>query len=88
MRILKVLTLLVLVISGSATASRAANDAPWCYRDFGGPQYTNCSYYSAQQCLAAAGVLGGVCERNHRPASEETKKIKRKSPRQVRAPQT
>ena len=47
------------------SAARAADDGPWCYRDFGGPQYTNCSFYSARQCLAAAGTLGGVCERNH-----------------------
>jgi len=70
MRVLMVTALFVL---GFTSASEAANDGPWCYRDFGGPQYTNCSYYSARQCLAAAGVLGGVCERNHRPAAEAKK---------------
>ena len=75
MRVLMVTALFVL---GFTSVSEAANDGPWCYRDFGGPQYTNCSYYSAQQCLAAAGVLGGVCERNHQPAPAEAKKDRRK----------
>jgi hypothetical protein len=52
-----------------AAAAQAANDGPWCYRDFGGPQFSNCSYYSARQCLATAGIIGGVCERNHGPVA-------------------
>jgi len=79
MRILRVTVLAVFVAFGFTSASKAANDGPWCYRDFGGPQYTNCSYYLARQCLTAAGVLGGVCERNHRSAPEPAKKEKRKA---------
>jgi hypothetical protein len=82
------LTVAALLVLRFTSVSSAANDGPWCYRDFGGPQYTNCFYYSIRECLTAAAVLGGVCERNHRPVPEEAKKGKRKSPRQVRAPQT
>jgi hypothetical protein len=64
MRILTVVALLILFFTN---ASKAANDGPWCYRDFGGPQYTNCS-----------GVLCGVCERNHGAAAETPKKSKPK----------
>jgi hypothetical protein len=45
MRILKVTALAVLAAFGSTSASKAANDGPWCYRDLGSLQYTNCSYY-------------------------------------------
>ena len=63
MRILMVAALLL----GFTTAPKAANDGPWCHRDFGGPQYTNCYYYSVRECLIAAGIRSGVCERNHSP---------------------
>lgn len=76
MRILTAATLLVLGFIGSA---EAANDGPWCYRDFGGPQYSNCYYYSVRECLIAAGIRGGVCERNHDPVPEPLKKDKRKA---------
>jgi uncharacterized protein DUF3551 len=75
MRILMVAVLLL----GLTTASKAANDGPWCYRDFGGQQYTNCYYYSVRECLIAAGIRGGLCERNHSPAPETPKKDKRKA---------
>ncbi|MGB7659404.1 MAG: DUF3551 domain-containing protein [Pseudolabrys sp.] len=75
MRILTVAALLL----GFTSALKAANDGPWCYHDFGGPQYTNCYYYSVRECLIAAGIRGGVCERNHGPAPETPKKDKRKA---------
>jgi hypothetical protein len=78
MRILKVTGLAVLVAFGLTSASKAAIDGPWCYRDFGGAQYTNCYYYSVRECLIAAGIRGGVCERNHGPAIEMPEKDKRK----------
>jgi hypothetical protein len=74
---MRILTVAVLVILCFTGASKAANDGPWCYRDFGGPQYTNCYYYSARECLIAAGIRGGICERNHGPAPETPKKGKR-----------
>ena len=83
---MRILTVAVLLSLGFTSASEAANDGPWCYRDFGGPQYTKCYYYSIRECLTAAGVLGGVCERNHRPVAKEPEKGKRK-PKQSRAPQ-
>jgi len=70
MRILITATLLVL---GFLTAARAANDGPWCYRDFGRAQYTNCSYYEVRQCLIVAGTFGGVCERNNSPLPQSRK---------------
>jgi uncharacterized protein DUF3551 len=79
MRILKVTGLAVLVAFGFTSTSNAANDGPWCYRDFGGLQYTNCYYYSVGECLIAAGIRGGVCERNHGPAPETPTKDKRKA---------
>lgn len=74
---MRILTAAVPVILCFIGASDAANDGPWCYRDFGGPP--NCSYYSIRECLTAAGVLGGVCERNHGLAPETPKKDKRKA---------
>ncbi|HET7912943.1 MAG TPA: DUF3551 domain-containing protein [Pseudolabrys sp.] len=76
---MRILTVAALFVLGFTTASIAANDGPWCYRDFGGPQYTNCPYHSIRECLTAAGILGGVCERNHGPAPEAQKKDKRKA---------
>jgi hypothetical protein len=76
---MRILTVAALFVLGFTSASIAANDGPWCYRDFGGPQYTNCSYYSIRECLTAAGILGGVCERNHDPVPEPLKKDKRKA---------
>ena len=67
-----------LVLSGAAAA--AGDGGSWCYRDFGGPQYTNCSFYSARECMVAAGAMGGVCERRHPgaiPAPRPSRKAKR-----------
>ncbi len=76
---MRILTVATLVVLGLTSASKAANDGPWCYHDFGGPQYTNCYYYSVRECLIAAGIRGGVCERNHGPAPETPKKDKLKA---------
>ena len=50
------------ILCGTATA-QAATGTSWCYRDFGSSQAANCGYPSARQCLAFAGIAGGVCER-------------------------
>ncbi|HEY7232425.1 MAG TPA: DUF3551 domain-containing protein [Pseudolabrys sp.] len=68
----------MLLTAGLINIAQAANDGPWCYRDFDGPQYTNCYYYSARECLIVAGIRGGVCERNHGPVVRTPKKDKRK----------
>jgi len=52
-----------------SAAAWAANDQPWCYRDFSGPQFTNCSFPTIRHCLAIAGIMGGVCERNQPEAA-------------------
>jgi Protein of unknown function (DUF3551) len=49
----------------SATAH--AQDAPWCFRDFNAAPFSNCIFPTAEPCLAAARIIGGVCERNQRP---------------------
>ena len=76
---MRILTVVALPMLAFTSTLKAVNDGPWCYRDLGGPQYTNCSYYSIRECLTAAGVLGGVCERNHGAAPEPTKKSKPKT---------
>ena len=67
---MRISTTAAAILLASAGAALAANDGPWCYRDFSGPQYGNCSFYSARECLAVAGLMGGICERNHRPAEK------------------
>jgi uncharacterized protein DUF3551 len=54
------------ILTLAATAAPAA-DALWCFRDFNGPAYSNCMFATAEQCFAAARIMGGVCERNQRP---------------------
>ena len=56
------------MLLGSITAAKAGNDGTWCYRDFGAMRSTNCSFYSARQCLIVAGTFGEICERNNPPA--------------------
>jgi hypothetical protein len=56
---------LVLGASGAA-----AEDGFWCYRDFNGAPFSNCIFSTAQQCFAAVRIMGGVCERNHRPIAK------------------
>jgi hypothetical protein len=55
-----------LLLSVGATAAQA-QDAPWCYRDVNAAPYSNCTFWTAEPCLAAARIMGGVCERNQRP---------------------
>ena len=62
----------------SITGAAAANDGPWCYRDFGA-QYSNCSFYSVRQCLIVAGTMGGICERNLPPPLSPAKGKRRQS---------
>lgn len=72
------ISIAVLLSVGTAPAAHAA-DGLWCYRDFSGPQFSNCSFLSARQCLAIAGIVGGVCERNQAPVAAQpaSKKDKR-----------
>jgi len=68
-----------LMVLGSVTAAKAANDGTWCYRDFGATRSTNCSFYSARQCLIVAGTFGGICERNNPPPPPSMKEKRRPS---------
>lgn len=64
-------------LSPAHDAAKAANDAEWCYRDFGSRKYTYCDFPTARRCLDVALIMGGVCERNPRPmASEPRPKVK------------
>jgi hypothetical protein len=65
MRISTISAFAILWVVLGSQAAQAANDGPWCYRDFSGPQFSNCVFSTAKQCLAIAGTIGGVCERNH-----------------------
>jgi hypothetical protein len=70
MRILALTALAMLwALSPVHNGAQANDDAPWCYRQFGAPQYSNCTYYSAHQCFLVArySADGGICERNNRP---------------------
>lgn len=64
-----------------AGAVQAASDGDWCYRDFSGPQFTNCMFFSARQCLEFARIGGGVCERNRAPAVSPPPKSGKKARR-------
>jgi hypothetical protein len=75
---MRILTIVALLVLAFTSASKAANDGP-VLSDFGGPQYTNCYYYSARECLIAAGIRGGACERNRGATPETPKKDKRKA---------
>jgi hypothetical protein len=82
MRIPALTALVMLWALSPAHDVAKANWAPWCYRQFGAPQYSNCTYYSAHQCLLVArySLDGGVCERNHRPVEPpETPKIRHRA---------
>jgi hypothetical protein len=73
-------SLLFVMTPGAMPAADAANDGSWCYRDFSGPQFSNCTFISAQQRIRIAGVIGGVCERNHAPPQP----MKQQKPKQQR----
>jgi len=81
MRIPAVAILAALGSLGAAQAAHAANDQPWCYRDFSGPQYTNCTFPTARHCLAIAGIMGGVCERNQLLGAEPTQQKRKRRAR-------
>lgn len=38
----------------------------WCLRSFGDPPYRNCVFPSAEQCVLAVRIGGGICERDER----------------------
>ncbi|HEY2757559.1 MAG TPA: hypothetical protein VGJ01_17665 [Pseudolabrys sp.] len=61
-------------------AAKAGDFAPWCYRQFGARQSSDCNYYSAHQCFLVArySADGGICERNNGPLPPvPTRKIPR-----------
>ncbi len=46
-------------------------EPPWCFR-FPGESTARCNYYSLQECLIGARVIGGKCERYHAEAGQLT----------------
>jgi hypothetical protein len=82
MRIAAVTGLVMLwALSPAHNAAKAADDGPWCFRDFGSREYTNCWFYSARPCVTAALIMGGVCERNQRPVEQPQTPKTRHRPR-------
>jgi hypothetical protein len=67
MRVLVCASICALVAGASLIASAdtasAGGHAQWCYRDIGAAQ-SRCEFPSARQCLAFAGIAGGICERS------------------------
>jgi len=75
---MQILMTTLLVVLGLSSPASASDDGTWCYRDFGATRSTNCSFYSARQCLIVAGTFGGICERNN-PPPPPNRKDKRKA---------
>ncbi len=46
-------------------------EPPWCFR-FPGESTARCNYYSLQECLIGARVIGGKCQRYHAEAGQVT----------------
>ena len=55
----------VALLAGSAGgASVVQADGAWCADQGGRNGYTNCGYYTYQQCRAAVSGVGGFCRQN------------------------
>ena len=53
------------LVGGSAVMiTPASAQAPWCADQGGRDGYTNCGYYTLQQCRAAVSGVGGYCRPN------------------------
>jgi hypothetical protein len=74
-RLMKPRTALHLALSLAALAGTVAIDAgrqaradgAWCADQGGRGGYTNCGYYSFEQCLDAVNGVGGSCRPNSHP---------------------
>jgi len=67
-----------LFLLGSQSAEAAS---AWCYRDFGTPQTSRCTYSTFQACAALAAVRqGGTCVRAESVAEATEPKSKATRP--------
>lgn len=65
------LALGVLALAASlAPTGQARAEGRWCAESGGRSAYTNCGYYTFQQCLAAVNGVGGSCRPNPRYYAE------------------
>lgn len=48
------------------TGQAQAGEGKWCAESGGRSAYTNCGYYTFNQCLAAVSGVGGSCRLNPR----------------------
>ena len=55
---------LALMAGGAAGTSAAHAEGAWCADAGGRNAYTNCGYYTYQQCRAAVSGVGGFCRQN------------------------
>ena len=55
---------LALVAGGAVGTSTAQAEGAWCADQGGRNGYTNCGYYTYQQCRAAVSGVGGFCRQN------------------------
>lgn len=53
-----------------APGGEARAEGRWCAESGGRSAYTNCGYYTFQQCLAAVSGVGGSCRPNPRYYAE------------------
>lgn len=53
-----------LLAGGAAGTSTAQAEGAWCAEKGGRSGYTNCGYYTYQQCRAAVSGVGGFCRQN------------------------
>lgn len=55
---------LALLAGGAVGMSTAQAEGAWCADQGGRNGYTNCGYYTYQQCRAAVSGVGGFCRQN------------------------
>lgn len=58
------LFVLPLLALGAFASPASAQQGSWCAEAGGRNAYSNCYYYSFQQCLAAVSGVGGACRPN------------------------
>ncbi len=65
-RVAMIAGLFGLALAGGLTASvsSASAEGAWCAEQGGRNSYTNCGYYTYEQCRAAVSGVGGFCRQN------------------------
>ncbi len=58
------LAALALLATGAGGTSAQASEGLYCAQESGRNGYTNCGYYTFEQCRAAISGVGGFCMQN------------------------